>query len=159
VQKWLKSVSWSRHSLLFIKSECSPNITDPWNPSAVNLVHALEWGLLLGLSSWNFACTSCSCVCAYLRHQSHALLFQQRKSRDSSVGIATGCGLDGWGAGARVSVGARFIYWPAVGPTVLYSVGTVVKRPGREAERSPPNSADVKNTWICTSNPPYVFVA
>jgi hypothetical protein len=32
-----------------------------------------------------------------------------------------------------------------------------VKRPGREADRSPPASAEVKNTWIYTSTPPYVF--
>jgi hypothetical protein len=33
------------------------------------------------------------------------------------------------------------------------------KRPGREADRSLPTTAEVKNTWIYTSTPPYVFVA
>jgi hypothetical protein len=34
-----------------------------------------------------------------------------------------------------------------------------VKRPGREADHSPPASAKVKKTWIYTSTPPYVFMA
>jgi hypothetical protein len=29
-----------------------------------------------------------------------------------------------------------------------------VKRPGREADHSPPSSAEVKNTWSYTSTPP-----
>jgi hypothetical protein len=33
------------------------------------------------------------------------------------------------------------------------------KRPGREADHSPPTSAEVKNTWIYTPTPPYVFMA
>jgi hypothetical protein len=32
--------------------------------------------------------------------------------------------------------------------------GQWVKRPGREADHSPPTSAEVKKTWICTSSPP-----
>jgi hypothetical protein len=34
-----------------------------------------------------------------------------------------------------------------------------VKRSGREADHPPPTSAQVKNTWIYTSTPPYVFMA
>jgi hypothetical protein len=34
-----------------------------------------------------------------------------------------------------------------------------VKRPKREADHSPPTSAEVKKTWIYTSTPPYVFMA
>jgi hypothetical protein len=40
-----------------------------------------------------------------------------------------------------------------------YPMGAVVKRPGREADHSPPTSAEVKNTWIYTSTPPYAFMA
>jgi hypothetical protein len=32
-----------------------------------------------------------------------------------------------------------------------------VKRPGREADHSPP-SAEVKKMWIYTSTPPYAFM-
>jgi hypothetical protein len=39
-----------------------------------------------------------------------------------------------------------------------YPMGTGVKRPGLEADYSPQTSADVKNTWIYTSTPPYVFM-
>jgi hypothetical protein len=34
-----------------------------------------------------------------------------------------------------------------------------VKRPGREADRSPPSSAEVKNAWSYTSTPQYVLMA
>jgi hypothetical protein len=34
-----------------------------------------------------------------------------------------------------------------------------VKRPGREADDSPPTSAEVKKIWIYTSTPPYAFMA
>jgi hypothetical protein len=30
----------------------------------------------------------------------------------------------------------------------------VINRPGREADHSLPSSAEVKNTWSCTSTPP-----
>jgi hypothetical protein len=38
----------------------------------------------------------------------------------------------------------------------FYSPG--VKRLGREADHSPPTSAEVKKTWIYTSIPSYVFM-
>jgi hypothetical protein len=34
-----------------------------------------------------------------------------------------------------------------------------VKRPGREADHSPPTSAKVKKMWIYTSSPPEAFMA
>jgi hypothetical protein len=34
-----------------------------------------------------------------------------------------------------------------------------VKRQGREADHSPPASAEVKKMWIYTSTPPYTFTA
>jgi hypothetical protein len=34
-----------------------------------------------------------------------------------------------------------------------------VKRPGREADHSPPSSAEVKNAWSYTCTPQYVFMA
>jgi hypothetical protein len=34
-----------------------------------------------------------------------------------------------------------------------------VKRPGLEADNSPPSSVEIKNTWSYTSTPPYVFMA
>jgi hypothetical protein len=50
---------------------------------------------------------------------------------------------------------------------MFVSIGTMgtrgsfpgVKRPGREADHSPPASAEVKKMWIYTSTPPYVFMA
>jgi hypothetical protein len=37
------------------------------------------------------------------------------------------------------------------------SVG--IKRPGCEADHSPPSGAEVKNAWIYTSTPQYVFMS
>jgi hypothetical protein len=34
-----------------------------------------------------------------------------------------------------------------------------INRPGREADHSPPTSAEVKTTWMYTSTPLYVFMA
>jgi hypothetical protein len=46
------------------------------------------------------------------------------------------------------------------GPPSLLSTGYLgLKRPGREADHSPPSSAEVKNAWGYTSTPQYVFMA
>jgi hypothetical protein len=83
-------------------------------------------------------------------------------SRDSVVGIATGYGLDDQGVGVRVPVGSRIFSTssrPALGPShppvqwVRGALSPVVKQPGREADHSPPTSAEVKKMWIYTSTP------
>jgi hypothetical protein len=55
---------------------------------------------------------------------------------------------------------------PVLGPTqplIQWGTGRAlspgVKRPGYEADHSPPTSAEVKNTWIYTSTPPYALMA
>jgi hypothetical protein len=54
---------------------------------------------------------------------------------------------------------------PVLGPTqtpIQWVPGFLspgVKRPGCEADHSPPTSAVVKKTWIYTSTPPYAFIA
>jgi hypothetical protein len=47
-----------------------------------------------------------------------------------------------------------------VGP-IHYSIKWApgVNWPNREADHSPPSSAEVKNAWSYTSAPPYVFMA
>jgi hypothetical protein len=53
----------------------------------------------------------------------------------------------------------------ALGPTyphiqwVSGAVSLGVKRPGREADHSPPSSAEVKNAWSYTSTPQHTFMA
>jgi hypothetical protein len=47
-------------------------------------------------------------------------------------------------------------------PSVQWVPGaffTWVKQQEREADHSPPTSAEVKKTWIYTSTPPYAFMA
>jgi hypothetical protein len=76
-------------------------------------------------------------------------------SRDSSVGIVTGYGLDDrGGAGVRVPVGktVSLLHLVQTGSGIhptSYKMGTGVsspgvKRQGREADHSPPTSAEVK---------------
>jgi hypothetical protein len=88
---------------------------------------------------------------------------------DSGAGIATGYGLDDRGFGVRVAVGARIFSFPRCpdrlwGPPNLLSNGYEilfppgVKRPGREADHSPPASAEVKKMWVYTTTPPYAFM-
>jgi hypothetical protein len=54
----------------------------------------------------------------------------------------------------QTSSGAHAASYP-MDPGVL-SMG--VKLPGREADHSPPTSAEVKRTWIYTCTPRYVFM-
>jgi hypothetical protein len=76
--------------------------------------------------------------------------------RDSSVGIAFGYGLDDRGSRVRFPAGLEIFVFitassrTALGPTqpsiqwVAGALSLGVKRPGREADHSPPSSADVK---------------
>jgi hypothetical protein len=90
-------------------------------------------------------------------------------SRDSIVGIGSGYELDDGGVEVRVLAGSRISFSmssrPTLGPTqspTLWVPGTIspgVKRQGREADYSPPTSAEVKKMWIYTSTPPYTFMA
>jgi hypothetical protein len=66
-------------------------------------------------------------------------------------------GFESW-SGQKVLFSTTFR--PALGPTqpfLRWAPGTLspwVKRPGREADHSPPSNAEVKKTWIYTSTPP-----
>jgi hypothetical protein len=69
----------------------------------------------------------------------------------SAVGIATGHGLDDKGVGVRVPVGSRIFSSPSrLGSTqrhIQWVPGALflgLKRQGREADHSPPASAQVK---------------
>jgi hypothetical protein len=86
-------------------------------------------------------------------------------SRDSSVGIATGYGLDDQGDGSSSPSRVKNFYFsissrPALGstqPSIKWVPG--VKRQGGEADHSPPASAEVKKMLIYISTPLYVFMA
>jgi hypothetical protein len=90
------------------------------------------------------------------------------RSRDSVVGIAIGYELDDRGVGVRVPVGSRMFSSPrrpdhfgSTQPPIQWVPGAFspgVKRPGREADHSPPANAELKNIWIYTSTHPYAFV-
>jgi hypothetical protein len=109
----------------------------------------------------------------YLSHGScllFCLILHLLRSRCSAVGIVTSYGLDDWGLGVRVPAGWRIFsspnrpdrLWGPLQTPVQWVPGVVslsVKRQGREADHSPPASAEVKKMWIYTSTPPYVFMA
>jgi hypothetical protein len=105
----------------------------------------------------------------FISHYQHLTSYSLSKSRDSSVGIATGNGLDNLGVGVRVLIRPRFFSSPCPPdriwrpPSLLsngyrWALSPRVKRPEREAEHSNPTSAEVK-MWIYTFTPPYVFMA
>jgi hypothetical protein len=89
------------------------------------------------------------------------------KSRDSSVGIALGYGLDDRGSRVQSRRGLGIFHFTTASRTVLrptqppiqWILGAIslgVKRPVREADHSPPKS---KNEWRYTSTPQYAFMA
>jgi hypothetical protein len=90
-------------------------------------------------------------------------------SRGSSVGIVTGYGLDCRRLEVQVPTGAGDFSLlhrvqtgsgahPASYPTGTEGSFRGVRRTGREADQSPPSSAEVKNAWRYTFTP-YVFMA
>jgi hypothetical protein len=48
---------------------------------------------------------------------------------------------------------------PTSYPMGIGDLSPGIKRPGSEADNSPPASAEVKKIWIYTSTPPHAFVA
>jgi hypothetical protein len=88
-------------------------------------------------------------------------------SLDSSAGIVAGWMPKGWEF--QVPVGIIFLPFmlsrlvPGVHPaSYTMCIGALppgVKRPGHEADPSPPTSAEVRNTWTCRSTSPYIFMA
>jgi hypothetical protein len=81
------------------------------------------------------------------------------RSQGSVVGTATGYGLDYGGVGVRVPVRSRIFFSPSRPDRLWGALSPGVKRPGREADHSPPASAEIKKIWIYTSTPPHAFMA
>jgi hypothetical protein len=89
-------------------------------------------------------------------------------SWDSAVGTANGYGLDGRWVGVRFPVGASFYSSPRrpvlLGPTqppirlVPRALSPGAERQECEADHSSPTTAEIQNTRINTSTPPYVFM-
>jgi hypothetical protein len=83
-------------------------------------------------------------------------------SQCSIFGMATGYELADREVGARVPVVSRnFSTSSTQSPIQLVpgSLSPEVKRPGSEADYSPPTSVEVKKMWIYASIPPYAFMA
>jgi hypothetical protein len=78
--------------------------------------------------------------------------------RDSVLGIATVYGLDDLELGVRVPVRSGIVSTSSR-PALGFIQPPIQWVPGREADHSPPDSAEVKKLWIYTSTPPYAFMA
>jgi hypothetical protein len=86
-----------------------------------------------------------------------------------AVGTTTSYELDDQGVGVRVLVRSRIfsspLSRPAKGstqPPIQWVPGLFprgIKQLGREADHSPPTSAEVKKTWVYTSTFSYAFMA
>jgi hypothetical protein len=80
-------------------------------------------------------------------------------SRDSTVGITAGYGLDNRRVGVRVTIGSKIVSIPCRPDrlwgqrNLLYNGFRGLFPAGREADRLPPNTAKVKEMWIYTSLP------
>jgi hypothetical protein len=93
---------------------------------------------------------------------------QQRESWNKAVCIATGFGLDGREVVVRFPAVAKFsninlVHTVSGAHPAYYAMGTgdsfpEVKWSGREADYSPPTSAEVKKVWIYTSTLTYAFM-
>jgi hypothetical protein len=112
-----------------------------------------------------------SVTCYYPRGKRHVVVVVvvTTVSHDSSVGIALDYGLDDRGSGVRFPVGLGIFLFTtasrtALGPTqnpiqgVPGTLSLGVKRPGREADHSPPSSAKVKMHGATPPFPQYAFM-
>jgi hypothetical protein len=96
------------------------------------------------------------------RPRSFKYLISIIKSRDSSVGTATGYGLDDpirFPAGAgnfslRYHFQTGYRAHTTSCPMATGGFFPWVRRPGHEADNSSPSSAGIKNAWNYTSTPP-----
>jgi hypothetical protein len=106
----------------------------------------------------------------YVQHKVSILLVINNFCIKYSETIALGYGLDDRCSRFRFLAGAGNFSLhhrvqngseahPASYPMVTRGSFPGVKRPGREADHSPPSSAEVKNAWSYTSTPQFVFIA
>jgi hypothetical protein len=89
--------------------------------------------------------------CPWILLRVSKLQFLPHKTRDSTVGIATGYGLDGREVWVRVPVRPRFsplhVVWSP--PNGYHGfLFTLVKRPAREADHSPPTGREYVGFYI-----------
>jgi hypothetical protein len=80
------------------------------------------------------------------------------RSRDSVVSIETGYRMNNEFSLLHVVQTGSGVH-PASYPMGIGSFSSKVKRPGREADHSPPATTKVKKMWIYTSTPSYAFMA
>jgi hypothetical protein len=90
-------------------------------------------------------------------------LYENNKNRDSSVGIATDYGLDdqmiwvgNFSLRHRVQSGSGA--HPASYAMGMGALSLGLKRPGREADHSPPSIAEVKECMELHLQPQYAFI-
>jgi hypothetical protein len=108
---------------------------------------------LLSISSFLVFSDFCSLLRAVMAQSVY------RWTTDWTIGVL---GFDfRWGLGIFLFITASRTALGPTQPPIQWVPGTLslgIKRPGREADHSPPSSAEVKNAWSCTSTPQYAFM-
>jgi hypothetical protein len=141
------------------------NVLGQFRISAI-MIHDEDGGVSLDSYCCLYYIVDVSCRCRRMlkRYMYMLRMWGYVRSRVSVVSIATGYGLDDRGFGVKVPVGVRIFSSPRrparlSGPPNLPSNGyrgalsLGLTRPGRQADHSPPSSAEVKKMWIYTSTP------
>jgi hypothetical protein len=94
--------------------------------------------------------------------KSICIFVQYSTWRNSAIGKATGCGLDGRGIGVLVPIVAKDFDSAAHPASYAYAAGGSipgVKRLEHEADYSLPANTKIKIMWNFPQPPPYVFIA
>jgi hypothetical protein len=126
------------------------------------------WGFRLHCHVQNGGSGTRPVLTRVLRRPEHSLLVIYNPnliSRGSSVGIATGYGVEERNSGFDSRRGLGIFLFAIVSRTALRPTQPPiqwipgVKRPGLETNHSLSSSAEVRNTWLYTSTPQYVFMA
>jgi hypothetical protein len=150
IPRWTSGFEWTGDAIQH-KFSCScSSPTSQWLPTSRH--SANSWRLERTAPTSGLPVNIFSCI-------NIQLLFMYFRGSGSSVGIATGYGLDG--PGDRILMGTRFSANVHTGPETypaFCTLGTgsfpAVKRPGRSADHPPLPSAEVENEYSFASTPP-----
>jgi hypothetical protein len=86
-------------------------------------------------------------------------LLQFSEYRNSATGWMTVGSVPSWGSDGNFSFFNASEPVAGPQPPIQWVLGTLIKRPGREADHSSSSNFKFKSAWSYTSTPQYAFVA